>query len=82
MQLFSANTTIFKKKIGHENIEKLTSGHWQFGFFFSLPPKQPRIEYPCYRFLYPMISGTISLSVKSLVERNLGGQNFHCTVLV
>ena len=31
--------------------------------FFSLQPdypKQPRIEYPFYRFLYPMICGTIS----------------------
>ena len=30
-------------------------------FFLSSPecPKQPRIEYPFYRFLYPMICGTI-----------------------
>ena len=31
-------------------------------FFLCSPdcPKQPRIEYPFYRFLYPMICGTIS----------------------
>ena len=36
---------------------------WKFGFFHCNPdcPKQPRIEYPFYRFLYPKISGTISL---------------------
>ena len=36
---------------------------WQFGFFFlcSLEcPKQPRIDNSFYRFLYPMICGTIS----------------------
>ena len=34
---------------------------WQFGFFFLCPdcPKQPRIDNSFYRFLYPMICGTI-----------------------
>ena len=48
-----------KKKIGHENIKKkLTlkvAYKWQFGFFFSAA-----LEYSFYRFLYPMICGTIS----------------------
>ena len=46
-------------------MKKLTSKVvylWQFGFFFSAAPtaqNSPEIEYPFYRFLYPMIGGTI-----------------------
>ena len=51
---------------GHENIKNLPSKIaflWQFGFCLLCSPecsKQPRIEYPFYRFLYPMICVTIS----------------------
>ena len=52
------------KTRSNENINKTTSKVaylWQFGFFFTLqPPKQPGINNSFYRFLYPMICGTIS----------------------
>ena len=37
-------------------------------FFLCSPdrPKQPRIEYPFYRCLYPMISGTMSRGLTDL----------------
>ena len=47
-------------------------------FFLCSPdcPKQPRIEYPFYRFLYPMICGTIS-GVECLVVQNLEVSGMH-----
>ena len=54
-----------KTFLGHEDIKKLTAKvGYAVWIFFSLCspdcPKQQRIEYPLYRFLYPMICGTIS----------------------
>ena len=54
-----------KKKFWPRKHKKLTSKVaylWQFWFFLCSPecPKQPRIEYLFYGFLYPMISGNIS----------------------
>jgi hypothetical protein len=55
-----------KKKFGHENIKKtdLKSRIIMAVCIFFLCshdcPKQPIIEYLFYRFLYPMICGTIS----------------------
>ena len=44
--------------------KKQTSKVAYLGHFFFLCsldcPKQPRTEYPFYRFLYPMIRGTVS----------------------
>ena len=72
MHLFSADATIFKKKIkkvffDHENIKKLLHTYGSFDFFLCSPncPKQPRIDNSFYRLLYPMICGTISGDVST-----------------
>ena len=47
----------------HKKLPSKVAYLWQFSFFFLCSPdcpKQPRIKYPFYRFLYLMICGTIS----------------------
>ena len=42
---------------------------WIFFLYSPDCPKQPRIEYPFYRFLYPMIWGT-NLTCILVMEKN------------
>ena len=63
---FGADATIFLKSFfDHENRKKLTSKvaytYDSLVFFLcsSDCQRQPRIDIPFYRFLYPMICGTI-----------------------
>ena len=68
-------TTVLKTFFDHENVKKLTSNlhiYGSLGFFLLYSPdcpKQPRIDNLFYRFLYPMICGTIS-GLRGVISKN------------
>ena len=85
MQLFRADAAMFKKILKffwpweHKKIDLKSSLLMAVWIFFPCSPnfsKQPRIEYPFYRFLYPMICGTIS-GLECLVVQDLEVSGMH-----